>query len=102
MVTPEGQTSSFENNPLAAPNPVSAPKQKQRVTEANPNLSPLELDAFWRLPLAPIAMLAEVLGSSPQGVGRMGFATYRIGGGLFVRPVEVAHGFRALKPEVSK
>jgi hypothetical protein len=79
-----------------AKTPVDFVEQKPKMTKG---FGPLELAAFWALPLAPIAMLAEVLSTSPQGVGRMGFATYRIGNGLFVRPVEVAHGFRALKAE---
>ena len=60
--------------------------------------SPLDLAAFWSLPIAPVAMLADVLGTSPQAIGRLGFPTYRIGSALWVRPVEVAHSFRALRP----
>jgi hypothetical protein len=59
--------------------------------------SPQDLTAFWSLPLAPVALLAEVLGTSPQGVGRLGFDTYRIGSSMFVKLVEVAHGLRGLK-----
>jgi len=65
--------------------------------------SPLELAAFWSLPIAPLAMLASVLGTTPQAIGRLGcFPTYRIGSVLFVLPIHIAHGFRALKAEVSK
>lgn len=82
-----------------AETPVDFVEQKPKMTKG---FSPVELAAFWALPLAPLAMLADVLGTSPQGVGRMGFPTYRIGGGLFVRPLEISHNFRALKPEGSK
>lgn len=69
----------------------------QGVTGGKPNLSPTDLAAFWSLPLAPVALLAEVLGSSPQGVGRLGFNSYRIDSSMFVKLVEVAHGLRGLK-----
>lgn len=89
-----------ENKALDVSNPQKSPTSNQEVTGAKPNLSPVELAAFWSLPIAPIAMLATVLGTTPQGIGRMGaFPTYRIGGGLFVKPIEVGHAFRGWKAE---
>jgi hypothetical protein len=67
-----------------------------------PSLSPSELAAFWSLPLAPVAMLADVLGVTPQSIGRLEFPVYRIGGKLFVRPLDIGHGFRALQPFVGE
>lgn len=64
--------------------------------------SPQDLTAFWSLPLAPMALLAEVLCNRPQGLGRLRFPTYRIGSGLFVKAIEVAHNFRAMVAEGSK
>ncbi len=73
-----------------------------KIDTAPKAFGPVDLAAFWSLPIAPVALLADVLNTSPQGVGRMGFPTYRIGNSLYVKPIEVAHNFRALKPEVSK
>lgn len=97
MAIPGGEPSSNPVNTLDPSNPPNSPKAKQGVMGGKPNLSPVELAAFWALPIAPVSMLAEVLGTSPQAIGKL-FPTYRVAGsGLWVRPVEAAHSFRGLK-----
>jgi len=87
---------------LTGSNPAIAVVENEGVPPGKPNLGPRNLAAFWQLPVAPLTMLAEELGTSPQGVGRLGFPTCRIGSGLFVKPIETAHSFPAMVAEGSK
>lgn len=76
----------------------NAPKQEVCYSKLI-RFGPVDLAAFGSLPIAPAALLTDVIAPSPQGIGRIDFPTYRTGGGLFVKPFEVAHRFRALRAE---
>ncbi len=102
MAIPRGLINPSDNKALTGSNPAIAVIENQGVTPGKPNLGPRDLAAFWQLPIAPVTMLAEVLCTSPQGVGRLGSPIYRIGSGLFVKLIEVAHNFRAMVAEGSK
>lgn len=66
-----------------------------------PSATIAEQAAFWALPIAPVADLARVLGMSPQALGKIDVPVIRLGGQRYVRPIELAHQFRAIRPEVT-
>jgi hypothetical protein len=59
-----------------------------------------EQASFWGLPIASVEAMAEVMGMTADEVTQA-FPTYKIGvgNGLWVRPIEVAHSFRGIRPE---
>lgn len=61
-----------------------------------PELSNIEQQAFWQLPLAPLSELARVLGTSPQQLGKMDLPRVKFGGQTYVRPAELAQSVMRL------
>lgn len=66
-----------------------------------PSATIAEQAAFWALPIASVADLARVLGMSPQALGKTNIPVIKIGGQKYCKPIELAHSFRAIRPEVS-
>lgn len=63
-----------------------------------PELSNIERQAFWQLPIAPLDELARVLGTSPQQLGKIAeIRRYRLGGQVYCCPPELAKTILQLK-----